>query len=74
MNQDRTELIFFAPKRRAKELTDINISLAVQALNLGVHPLRVLMNPTAEPMAICCDLSLGYDFIHDNADLDIPKV
>jgi hypothetical protein len=27
MNQDRTELIFFAPKRRAKELTDINISL-----------------------------------------------
>jgi hypothetical protein len=20
------------------------------------------------------DLSLGYDFIHDNADLDIPKV
>jgi hypothetical protein len=36
--------------------------------------LRVLMNPTAEPMAICCDLSLGYDFIHENADLDIPKV
>jgi hypothetical protein len=32
------------------------------------------MNPTAEPMAICCDLSLGYDFIHENADLDIPKV
>jgi len=28
----------------------------------------------AEPMAIRCDLSLGYDFIHDNADPDIPKI
>jgi hypothetical protein len=27
MNQDKTELIIFAPKRRAKELTDISISL-----------------------------------------------
>jgi hypothetical protein len=34
--------------------------VSIQALNLGVHQLWVLMNPTSEPMAICCDLSLGY--------------
>ena len=28
----------------------------------------------AEPMATCCDLLLRYDFIHANADQDIPKV
>jgi hypothetical protein len=28
----------------------------------------------AEPMATCCDLLLRYDFIHANADPDIPKV
>ena len=27
MNQDKTELMIFAPKHRAKELTDISISL-----------------------------------------------
>ena len=28
----------------------------------------------AEPIAICCDLSHRYDFIHANADPDILKV
>jgi hypothetical protein len=37
MNQDKTELIIFAPKRRAKELTDISISLGGNIiLKLGI--------------------------------------
>jgi hypothetical protein len=67
LNQDKTELMIFAPKHRAKELKDFSISF-------GGNIIRALESDKVESMDICWDLLLRYDFIHANADPDIPKV
>ena len=52
LNQDKTELMIFAPKHRAKELTDISISFGG---NIHVTPL--LAHLAKGNMSFCHHLS-----------------